>query len=63
MTPSTTPVLLDHAIQVMLLVVAGLFFLNGHWILGAIVVMQTAATCYLLYKDRARERSRAPSAV
>jgi hypothetical protein len=47
----------------MLLVVAGLFFLNGHWIVGSIVVMQTAATCYLLYKDRARERSRAPSSI
>ena len=59
MTPTTTPVLLDLAIQVMILGVAGLFFLNGHWIIGAFVVLQSAATCYLLHKDRAQERMKA----
>lgn len=53
-TSPSQSVLLDVVILVALLAVAVLFFLNHHWIVGSIVVLQTAASGYLIYKDHTR---------
>lgn len=53
-TSPSQSVLLEVVILVALLAVAVLFFLNHHWIMGSIIVLQTAATAYLIYKDQTR---------